>query len=139
MKLPNIVKKNAVKGEITTMNISNNKETVAVMHKESQPVAINKNVPEFYGILQVKDAVVFVASYPKAKTVQIAGDFNNWQSERNPMKKVGNEGVWQLTIHLNPGTYCYRLVVDGRWQQDPSNNATEPNPYGGFNSVLTVS
>jgi len=42
MKLPNTVKKNAVKGGITTMNVSNNKETVAVMHKESQPVAINK-------------------------------------------------------------------------------------------------
>jgi len=139
MKLPNIVKKNAVKGEITTMNVSNNKETVAVMHKESQPVAINKNVPEFHGVHQVKDAVVFVASYPKAKTVQIAGDFNKWQPQQNPMLDVGKNGVWQLKLRLAPGTYRYRLVVDGQWQQDPRNNATEPNPYGGFNSVLTVS
>jgi len=28
--------------------------------------------------------------------------------------------------------------VDGKWQQDPYNEATEPNPYGELNSVLEV-
>lgn len=138
MRLPNIVKKNAVRSKIATANVSNDKQTAAVMHKESQAAAVNKNVPEFYGVHQVKDAVVFVASYPKAKTVQIAGDFNKWQPQQNPMLEVGENGVWQLNLMLASGTYRYRMVVDGQWQQDPYNKSSEPNPYGEVNSVVTV-
>jgi chromosome partitioning protein len=91
-----------------------------------------------YGAHQVAGNIIFATLCPDASTVQIAGDFNNWQPRRNPMKKVGDKGVWQLTLHLNPGTYRYRLVVDGKWQQDPFNGQAEPNPYGELNSVVTV-
>jgi 1,4-alpha-glucan branching enzyme len=70
--------------------------------------------------------------------VQIAGDFNNWQPSKTPLKKVGNSGVWQTKIKLPAGKYRYRLVVDGQWQQDPYNETTESNPFGGFNSVVEV-
>jgi hypothetical protein len=42
-------------------------------------------------------------------------------------------------MSLSKGVYRYRLVVDGRWQHDPNNDMTEPNPYGDLNSVLKVS
>ena len=45
------------------------------------------------GPCQVGDSVIFVASYPKANVVQIAGDFNNWQPEKTEMSKVGESGV----------------------------------------------
>ena len=108
-------------------------------HKESQPAGIGKNIPEVYGVRQIQDAITFIASYPNAKTVQIAGDFNAWQPHKNPMLKISENGVWQLKLRLARGTYRYRLVVDGQWQQDPHNKSTEPNQYGEFNSVLTVS
>jgi hypothetical protein len=41
-------------------------------------------------------------------------------------------------MRLPPGKYRYRLVVDGQWQQDPYNELIETNPFGGFNSILTV-
>ncbi len=88
------------------------------------------------GPCQVGDSVIFVASYPKANSVQIAGDFNNWQPEKTPMRKSGD--TWQARIPLVRGTYHYRFVVDGHWEQDPYNETTEPNPYGGVNSVLKV-
>lgn len=93
---------------------------------------------EYYGVNQMKDAVVFVTLYPRANTVHIAGDFNNWQPEQTPMLKVGDSGVWQTEMNLSPGRYRYRLVVDGRWQQDPYNELTESNPFGGFNSIVEV-
>jgi len=93
---------------------------------------------EYYGVNQVKDAVVFVMLYPRAGSVQLAGDFNNWQPEQTPMLKVGKSGVWQTEMKLSPGRYRYRLVVDGQWQQDPYNELTELNPFGGFNSVIEV-
>ncbi len=93
---------------------------------------------DYYGVNQVGDAVVFVTLYPRATSVQVAGDFNNWQPESSPMERVGDSGVWQTEMKLPEGKYRYRLVVDGQWQQDPYNEATELNPFGDFNSVLEV-
>lgn len=117
------------------------KSTTAVEPKqaiESTPTDIDAKLSDYYGVNQINDAVVFVTLYPRAGSVQIAGDFNNWQPERTPMQKVGSSGVWQTKLNLPPGKQRYRLVVDGQWQQDPYNEVTEPNPFGGFNSVVEV-
>jgi len=81
---------------------------------------------------------MFVTLYPRAKNVQIAGDFNNWQPEKTQLNKVGANGVWQIKLPMTRGKYRYRLVVDGQWQQDPYNEMTEMNPFGEMNSVLYV-
>ncbi len=101
-------------------------------------IMTRQEVGEFYGVRQMQDGVNFCASFPSARIVQVAGEFNNWQPERTPMKRTTPGGSWKTKMLLPAGTYHYRLVVDGQWQQDPRNNATEPNPYGEFNSVLTV-
>jgi len=99
---------------------------------------IAAKLSDYYGVSQVNDAVVFVTLYPRAQTVQVAGDFNNWKPEEGPLHKVGDSGVWQTQMKLPSGRYRYRLVVDGQWQQDPYNEWTELNPFGGFNSVLEI-
>ena len=91
------------------------------------------------GVQQLKGGVTFTASFPDANTVQLAGDFNNWKPEQTPMKKFHKDGLWKVKLHLKPGNYHYRLVVDGHWQQDPCNMSTERNPYGELNSVVRVS
>ena len=99
---------------------------------------IDEKIADFYGVRQLEDAVMFVTLYPRASSVQIAGDFNNWQPDGTPLKKVGANGAWQIKLPMNKGKYRYRLVVDGHWQQDPYNESTEANPYGELNSVLEV-
>lgn len=103
-----------------------------------KPLDIDARISEYYGANQTEGAVVFVTLYPRAESVQLAGDFNNWQPEKNPMQKVGNSGAWKAKIPLPAGKYHYRLVVDGKWQQDPYNELTELNPFGEFNSVVEV-
>ena len=103
-----------------------------------QPVDTAEKLSDYYGVNQMGDAVVFVTLYPRAETVQVAGDFNNWQPTATPLEKVGSSGVWQTKIKLPAGKYRYRLVVDGQWQQDPYNEQTELNPFGEFNSVVEV-
>lgn len=76
-------------------------------------------------------------NHPTAKAVLIAGTFNGWRPDTTPMVAVGG-GRWIKELVLAPGTYEYRLVVDGQWTNDPSARRTTPNPYGGQNSVLTV-
>ncbi|MGE5296723.1 MAG: AAA family ATPase [Solirubrobacterales bacterium] len=99
---------------------------------------LDAKLANYYGVSQIQDAVVFVTLYPRAQNVSIAGDFNNWQPAGTPMQRVGDSGVWQTKMKLATGTYRYRLVVDGQWQQDPYNERSEMNPYGDYNSVLEV-
>ncbi|MCD6392786.1 MAG: AAA family ATPase [Planctomycetes bacterium] len=119
-------------------------EAATVGQKVAQTAAatpektIDEKIADFYGVRQLEDSVMFVTLYPRASSVQIAGDFNNWQPDGTPLKKVGTNGAWQIKLPMNKGKYRYRLVVDGQWQQDPYNEATESNPYGELNSVLEV-
>ena len=111
---------------------------VAEQDTEIRESTIDAKLADYYGVTQTNDAAVFVTLYPRAQQVQIAGDFNNWQPEKSPMEKVNDNGVWQTKMNLATGRYRYRLVVDGQWQQDPYNETTEQNPFGGLNSVLEV-
>ena len=104
--------------------------------EEVKLVDIDTKLSDYYGVSQINGAIVFVTLYPRAESVQIAGDFNNWQPSKTAMEKVGDSGVWQTKLNLPAGRYRYRLVVDGQWQQDPYNENTELNPFGGFNSIL---
>ncbi len=112
---------------------------VTMPRSQTHPLAnVDAKLSDYYGVNQVNDAVVFVTLYPHAESVQIAGDFNNWQPQKTPMQKIGSSGVWQTKLKLPAGKYRYRLVVDGQWQQDPYNEMTELNPFGGYNSVIKV-
>jgi hypothetical protein len=78
---------------------------------------------------------------PAASDVRIAGDFNGWVPDKNVRSLVQAEGVervWTKILHLPPGTYHYRYVVDGEWREDPDNPEAAPGPVGGRNSVLIV-
>jgi 1,4-alpha-glucan branching enzyme len=56
-----------------------------------------------------------------AHKVAIAGDFNEWQSERTPMKALKN-GDFTASLQLTKGReYQYRFVLDDReWITDES-------------------
>ncbi len=99
---------------------------------------VEEKIERYYGVRQQGNIVSFTALYPNARKVQIAGDFNHWQPENTIMEKISNDGAWQIKLNLAPGKYRYRLVVDGKWQQDPYNEDVEMNPYGDYNSLLTV-
>ncbi|HUV62779.1 MAG TPA: AAA family ATPase [Sedimentisphaerales bacterium] len=111
-------------------------QLVEAPEKNTAEERIAAKLSDYYGVSQINDVVVFVTLYPRAESVQIAGDFNNWKPEEAPMQKIGDSGIWQTEMKLPAGRYRYRLVVDGQWQQDPYNELTELNPFGGFNSVL---
>jgi len=82
-----------------------------------------------------KRRIYFRYREPEAKTVFLAGSFNGWNPEANPMKK-NKEGVWSIVLNLFPGVYEYRFVVDGLWKSDQACEQHYPNRYGGYNCVL---
>jgi 1,4-alpha-glucan branching enzyme len=72
---------------------------------------------------------------PAAVKVALVGDFSKWQP--TAMKKQ-KDGSFAATVSLAPGTYEYKLIVDGEWVVDPDNNTWALNPYGTLNSVAHV-
>ncbi len=75
---------------------------------------------------------------PGAKTVCVAGSFNEWKPEKAPLvqKSIGH---WIGELSVPPGRHEYLFVVDGEWLPDPKASESVENPFGGRNSVLTVS
>jgi len=84
-----------------------------------------------------KSKQVFSYRAPTALSVLLAGDFTHWQSEAIPMKRQ-KDGIWKVTVPLEPGVHHYRFIVDGQWRDDPECELRVPNPYGETNSVRKV-
>ncbi|MGO9608020.1 MAG: glycogen-binding domain-containing protein [Verrucomicrobiia bacterium] len=82
-------------------------------------------------------APTFSYSDLRAKSVSVAGDFNQWSATANTMQKDPS-GVWIASIPLKPGKYQYKFVVDGNWKQDPLNPDAADDTFGGKNSVKTI-
>lgn len=75
--------------------------------------------------------------HPRARSVCVAGSFNDWRPAVTPMIPMGR-GWWVKGLVLPPGRYEYRLVVDGQWVPDPNAAEAAPTPDGRVNSVLVV-
>ena len=71
------------------------------------------------------------------RDIKIAGTFNAWIPDKG-VETCYDNGHLIKVLNLRPGTYQYRLVVDGIWQEDIGNPDQTVNEYGEINSVLTV-
>ncbi|HEY6504264.1 MAG TPA: hypothetical protein VIZ28_09845 [Chitinophagaceae bacterium] len=98
-------------------------------------VNIEKSSGNFYFVINANH-IFRLKGYDKAKTVYLAGDFNNWSPNTFAMKKQGDE--WVLDVHLTPGKHLYKFVVDGEWIIDPGNNLWEQNEHNTGNSVIWI-
>ena len=84
-----------------------------------------------------RQMVVLTFNDIDCRRLQLAGDFNNWIPDRDIETRNIN-GYWQKVFTAEPGIYEYRIIVDGKWQQDPTNSAEVPNELGGINSLLQI-
>jgi chromosome partitioning protein len=117
-------------------------EAVASPAAEQRPASheeIQEKIEKIYGLHQTNRGVEVCLHFPDAKSVQLAGDFNNWDPASTPLRQTSRAGDFEALLSLTPGRYSYRLVVDGRWTHDKGNPRTETNEFGELNSVLQVS
>ena len=75
----------------------------------------------------------------KGKKVTLVGDFNGWDPESTPLKKLRN-GSFAVTVELLPGrTYRFKYLIDqSRWENDWYADMYISNPYGGEDSAVAV-
>ena len=81
--------------------------------------------------------VEFTVYAPFASSVSLVGSFNQWDSTKHPMNK-GIKGRWRIMVTLSQGTYEYRYIVDGDWENDTENPATIENEFGSYNNLKVV-
>jgi 1,4-alpha-glucan branching enzyme len=107
--------------------------------RKEQNFVIMKHHHNHHNVTTVPDAVPvrFELIHPTAKSVCVAGTFNNWQPEAKSLHP-SDGGKWWKETTMKPGTYEYCFIVDGQWVPDPQAKETIPNPFGGRNSVLKV-
>jgi 1,4-alpha-glucan branching enzyme len=80
--------------------------------------------------------VSFKFCAPGAKKVNLVGSFNNWDTSARVLRRDAKD-IWKTSMLLTPGTYEYRYVVDGKWQNDAEAEKVS-NEFGEKNCLLTV-
>ncbi len=85
----------------------------------------------------IKRKATFSLTEPSAQSVQLAGDFTEWDKNAIALKRQ-KDGLWKVAVSLPPGTYQYRFLVDGQWRDDPACESRVPNPFGDANCVREI-
>lgn len=80
-----------------------------------------------------KKGVYFAVWAPNAKSVSVVGEFNNWDTEANPMQKAGDIGVYELFVPGAKEGQLYKFYIKGAhgeelYKADPYANAAELRP-----------
>lgn len=83
--------------------------------------------------------VTFYFVDPNAKSVSIAGDWNDWKQDKDLLEKDG-QSLWIFEKEFEEvGSYIYKFVVDGNiWYYDRENDNKEPDNYGSYNTRLNI-
>lgn len=68
--------------------------------------------------------VEFRLRAPRAKKVQLIGDFNGWREGTLALTREP-KGDWELMLPLPSGRHHYLFVVDGKPGADPKNRQSE--------------
>jgi len=90
--------------------------------------------------LLVKKPVLFLYFAPEAEHVALSGSFIGWDNSVDMIK--GRDGNWSVTLHLEPGNYEYKFIVDGCWKYDENcdhdHHPSCSDGFGSCNGRITV-
>lgn len=76
----------------------------------------------------------------RVKKIYLAGNFNGWNPSNDEylLSDEDGDGIYSITINLEPGTYQYKFVIDSRWTKDPHAPGSHPDGFGGQNGKFEV-
>lgn len=82
--------------------------------------------------------VQFVYVAPRASSVAVAGDFNEWSGAGSELRDPDGDGVWTAYLPVHPGLHKYMFLVDGKWVTDPRAERHVDDGFGNSNALITV-
>ncbi|PCJ19275.1 MAG: hypothetical protein COB02_07760 [Candidatus Cloacimonadota bacterium] len=109
-----------------------------VQARAAVALAVQKSVSVGFEYPEIKENTVKLIYIKKeARTVEVAGSFNDWKSGEYFLKK-NKQDVFEIDIALpTQGTWEYKFLIDGEtWVDDSLNSTKHYDGYGGFNSVV---
>ncbi len=73
-----------------------------------------------------------------ADSIALVGEFNGWNAHSHPLQQTRDDGEWHTSLILEANrAYRFRYLVNGEeWMDDDHADSYEPNPFGGFDSVI---
>lgn len=95
-------------------------------------------VRHLFGVRRSSTGVLFVQPGSIGQRVEVASAFNAWDPGSSRMSYNEALGVFELHVKLPPGSYEYKLVVDGQWVLDAYNPDLVDNGMGGRNNRVVV-
>ena len=83
--------------------------------------------------------VQFVLMNPEARSVAVAGSFNEWSASSHPLTRRRSRGPWTVVVALPPGEHLFMFVVDGKqWISPPFAEDYVDDGFGARNGVVVV-
>ena len=83
--------------------------------------------------------VRFVLLQPAARSVALAGTFNQWSASSHPLAREASHGLWTVVVPLSPGEHLFMYVVDGtQWISPPLAEDYVDDGFGARNGVVVV-
>ncbi|MGD8623029.1 MAG: isoamylase early set domain-containing protein [Anaerolineae bacterium] len=79
-----------------------------------------------------------ISHYIWADSIALVGEFNDWNAHSHPMHQTREDREWHISLELEADrAYRFRYLVNGEeWMDDDHADGYEPNPFGGFDSVV---
>ena len=74
----------------------------------------------------------------KPKQVNLFGQFNSWDRGNLPMIDADGNGIYEISIPLDPGRYEYKFFVDRQELIDTQNPVKVSNGFGDYNSLIII-
>jgi hypothetical protein len=108
---------------------------IRVFTHRQRPAHVRRPVYPILMPQRVGDSVVVRFRMPGAASVAIGGDWDQWQP--HPLRSIGQD-VWIGTLGVQPGTYHFNLLVDGKDWVVPSGVAIVSDGLGGLVALLLV-
>lgn len=79
----------------------------------------------------------FVYFDESAESIEIAGDFNNWEPSELTRETMGDRQVWTGLVPVTRGEHKYMFVRNGgEWVTDPLAEVQQDDGFGNKNAVL---
>ena len=74
-----------------------------------------------------KAGVRFAVWAPHAKSVSVVGDFNEWDTRRHPMQRIGDGEIWEVFIEGLQEGDIYKYAIEPQWGGP---HIMKADPYG---------
>ena len=100
--------------------------------------AVAKKVPVAKKPASKPKLIIFKVQSKPGSKIYLAGDFNEWNNLIHELIDHDGNGVYQIEIEIEPGTYEYKFQINDTWCVDPENPHFRQNDFGTLNSIIII-